>query len=60
MDDELYSTETFGPIVAVTSFETFDEAMDLANGHGYGLSSSIYTRIRCMRSGSASVSPPAW
>ncbi len=44
MDDDLYATETFGPIVAVASFDTFDEAMELANGHGYGLSSSIYTR----------------
>ncbi len=44
MDDELYRTETFGPIVGVASFETFDEAMAMANGHGYGLSSSIYTR----------------
>jgi aldehyde dehydrogenase (NAD+) len=43
-DDELYRTETFGPIVGVATFETFDEAMALANGHGYGLSSSIYTR----------------
>jgi acyl-CoA reductase-like NAD-dependent aldehyde dehydrogenase len=43
-DDELFRTETFGPIVGVASFATFDEAMDLANGHGYGLSSSIYTR----------------
>jgi aldehyde dehydrogenase (NAD+) len=43
MDDDLYRTETFGPIVGVASFETFDEAMALANGHGYGLSSSIYT-----------------
>lgn len=43
-EDALYATETFGPIVAVASFETFDQAMDLANGHGYGLSSSIYTR----------------
>jgi alpha-ketoglutaric semialdehyde dehydrogenase len=42
-DDELYSTETFGPIVGVMSFGSFDEAVDLANGHGYGLSSSIYT-----------------
>jgi aldehyde dehydrogenase (NAD+) len=44
MDDELYRTETFGPIVGIASFETFDEAMALANGHGYGLSASIYTR----------------
>jgi alpha-ketoglutaric semialdehyde dehydrogenase len=43
-DDDLYATETFGPIVGVASFDTFDEAMALANGHGYGLSSSIYTR----------------
>ena len=44
LDDDLYRTETFGPIVGVASFATFDEAMALANGHGYGLSSAIYTR----------------
>lgn len=43
-DDDLATTETFGPIVGVATFETFDEAIALANGHGYGLSSSIYTR----------------
>ncbi len=43
LDDDLYRTETFGPIVGVASFDTFDEAVELANGHGYGLSSSIYT-----------------
>jgi alpha-ketoglutaric semialdehyde dehydrogenase len=43
MDDDLYGTETFGPIVGVASFDTFDEAITLANGHGYGLSSAIYT-----------------
>ena len=43
-DDAIARTETFGPIVGVTSFGDFDEAMALANGHGYGLSSSIYTR----------------
>jgi alpha-ketoglutaric semialdehyde dehydrogenase len=42
-DDDLYKQETFGPIVGVASFADFDEAMALANGHGYGLSSSIYT-----------------
>src|SRR2546428_5543606 len=44
MDDDLYRVETFGPIVGVATFDTFDHAMQLANGHGYGLSSSIYTR----------------
>ncbi len=41
--DELYRLETFGPIVGVASFDTFDEAIELANGHGYGLSAAIYT-----------------
>ncbi|MGH3441518.1 MAG: aldehyde dehydrogenase family protein [Nitriliruptorales bacterium] len=43
MKDELYRNETFGPIVGVATFPDFDAAIDLANGHGYGLSSSIYT-----------------
>ncbi len=42
-DDVLYREETFGPLVPMASFASFDEALDLANGHGYGLSSSIYT-----------------
>ena len=29
--------------MGVASFGDFDEAMALANGHGYGLSASIYT-----------------
>ncbi|MBB5789160.1 aldehyde dehydrogenase family protein [Jiangella mangrovi] len=41
--DELFDQETFGPIVGVTSYSTLDEAIDLANAPGYGLSSSIYT-----------------
>jgi alpha-ketoglutaric semialdehyde dehydrogenase len=44
LEDELYRTETFGPIVGVASFTDFDGAIALANGHGYGLSSAIYTR----------------
>jgi aldehyde dehydrogenase (NAD+) len=42
-DDAISGTETFGPLVGVARFESFDEAMELANGHGYGLSSAIYT-----------------
>ncbi|NBE97181.1 aldehyde dehydrogenase family protein [Nonomuraea sp. KC401] len=41
--DRLFLEETFGPIVGVTSFATLDEAIELANLPGYGLSSSIYT-----------------
>jgi alpha-ketoglutaric semialdehyde dehydrogenase len=42
--DDLYKHETFGPIVGVATFSTFEELLALANGHGYGLSSAIYTR----------------
>ena len=42
-DDDLYSTETFGPLVSVGTFKTLDEAIELSNGHGYGLSSAIYS-----------------
>ena len=41
--DDLYSTETFGPLVSVGKFSTIDEAIALSNGHGYGLSSAIYS-----------------
>jgi aldehyde dehydrogenase (NAD+) len=42
--DALFDEETFGPIVGVTAYSTFEEAVDLANAPGYGLSSAIYTR----------------
>lgn len=41
--DDVFRHETFGPIVGVTTFRTLDEAIELANAPGYGLSSSIYT-----------------
>lgn len=42
-DDEIFRTETFGPLVGVTTYRTMDDAIALANAPGYGLSSSIYT-----------------
>jgi aldehyde dehydrogenase (NAD+) len=41
--DALYATETFGPLVGMGVFDDLGEAIELANGHGYGLSASIYT-----------------
>ncbi|HEX6920717.1 MAG TPA: aldehyde dehydrogenase family protein [Actinomycetes bacterium] len=43
-EDELYRVETFGPLVGVGVWDSFDEAVELANGHGYGLSAAIYTQ----------------
>lgn len=41
--DALFDQETFGPIIGVTTYSTLDEAIQLANAPGYGLSSAIYT-----------------
>jgi aldehyde dehydrogenase (NAD+) len=41
--DSIFDEETFGPMVGVTTYSTLDEALELANAPGYGLSSSIYT-----------------
>src|SRR4029453_4079075 len=42
--EELYRRETFGPIVGVAACDSLEEALALANGHGFGLSAAIYTR----------------
>jgi aldehyde dehydrogenase (NAD+) len=36
--------EIFGPVVSVIPIDSFDEAIEVANGVPYGLSASIYTR----------------
>jgi aldehyde dehydrogenase (NAD+) len=36
--------EIFGPVVVVIPFDTFDQAIEIANGITYGLSAAIYTR----------------
>ena len=36
--------EIFGPVVALVPFDTFDQAIEIANGVNYGLSAAIYTR----------------
>jgi aldehyde dehydrogenase (NAD+) len=41
--DQLFDNETFGPLAGVATYRDLDEAVELANAPGYGLSSSIYT-----------------
>ena len=40
---DIMKTETFGPVLPVMAFETFEEVMAMANDSEYGLTSSIYT-----------------
>ncbi|MFD3531013.1 aldehyde dehydrogenase family protein [Streptomyces sp. NPDC058664] len=41
--DRIFLEETFGPIVGVTTYRTLDEAIELANTPGYGLSAAVWT-----------------
>lgn len=43
-DMTLFQQEVFGPILAVTSFETEEEAISLANDTQYGLAASFYSQ----------------
>jgi aldehyde dehydrogenase (NAD+) len=36
--------EVFGPVVSLLTFDSFEEAVQIANGIGYGLSTALYTR----------------
>ncbi len=42
-DMRVASEEVFGPVLAVTSFDQPDEAIDLANATEYGLSAAVFT-----------------
>ncbi len=42
-DMSIFKEEIFGPILAVTTFDTEEEALKLANDTDYGLAASIYT-----------------
>jgi phenylacetaldehyde dehydrogenase len=43
-DSEVATTEVFGPVATILPFDDEDEAIALANGTGYGLSGSLWTR----------------
>jgi len=42
-DDELAQEEIFGPVLAVITFETEEEAIQIANNSEYGLAAAIWT-----------------
>jgi acyl-CoA reductase-like NAD-dependent aldehyde dehydrogenase len=44
LDSEAWAREIFGPVIAVAPFDSFDEAVTLANGTDYGLQAGIFTR----------------
>ncbi|GDX31334.1 methylmalonate-semialdehyde dehydrogenase [Actinomycetes bacterium] len=41
---KVYDDEIFGPVLAVTRVETYEEAVDLINKHQYGNGTAIFTR----------------
>ena len=43
-DMEIYKTEIFGPVLSVTSPQSFDKAVDIINQHEYGNGVAIFTR----------------
>ncbi|MFH0792542.1 MAG: aldehyde dehydrogenase family protein [bacterium] len=40
----IFKEEVFGPVLSISTFKTFDEALEMANAVDFGLTSSIYTR----------------
>jgi aldehyde dehydrogenase (NAD+) len=58
--------EVFGPVVSLIEFETFEEAIEIANSIDYGLSTAIYTKdvnrafaaIRDLESGITYINAP--
>lgn len=40
----VFQEEIFGPVVAVTTFKNYDEAIQIANDTRYGLSAAVWTR----------------
>ncbi|MBD8733421.1 aldehyde dehydrogenase [Pseudomonas sp. CFBP 13710] len=42
-DNRLFQEEIFGPVLTVTTFDTVEQAIELANDTAYGLAASAYT-----------------
>jgi 5-carboxymethyl-2-hydroxymuconic-semialdehyde dehydrogenase len=59
---EILTQEVFGPVLTLQTFETEDEAIELANGTDYGLAAILYTgdEARADRVSSALVAGTVW
>ena len=59
-DARIFQEEIFGPVVAITPFDTDEEALELANNTKYGLAAYIWTNDLKRRTTSPRTSRPAW
>jgi betaine-aldehyde dehydrogenase len=61
-DDEVITTEIFGPVITVETFRDEDEAIALANDTDYGLAASIWTNqhARALRVSAAIDAGTVW
>lgn len=41
---DIFYEETFGPVIPLITFETEDEAIEMANDSEFGLASYFYTK----------------
>ena len=41
---DLYSEEAFGPAVGLVEIQSLEEAVDIMNDTGYGLSAAVFTQ----------------
>ena len=50
-DSDIFKQEVFGPVLAITPFDTEEQAWDLANATDYGLVAGIFSTDinRCLR-----------
>ena len=45
----VFQEEIFGPVLAVTTFKTMEEALEIANDTPYGLGAGVWSRKMCIR-----------
>ena len=41
---KIYTEETFGPVLSIITFDSIDQAVEIANTPEYGLAASVYTK----------------